>query len=95
MEKYKRDSGPPLVFGANLEIPLFQYISALLRARKNYQYISEDNNPAIITTDVFISVQEEMKKRSNIVVKPDGTKVRKNTHYSAKRNNRLKHSDDD
>ena len=57
---------------------------------KSYQYISEDNNPAIITVDVFISVQEEMKKRSNIVVKPDGTKVRKNTHYSAKQNNRLK-----
>ena len=63
--------------------------------RKTYQYISEGNNPAIITADVFASVQEEMKKRSNIVVRSDGTKVRKNTHYSAKRNNRLKHGYDD
>ena len=42
MEKYERDSELPPVFGANLEIPLFQYISALLRASSRHQYYSLD-----------------------------------------------------
>ena len=48
-----------------------------------------------VTADEFISVQAEMKKRSNIVVRPDETKLIKNTDYSAKQNDRLKHNRDD
>lgn len=62
---------------------------------KSYHYISDENNPAIIAQKVFDAVQEEMKKRSNIVIKPDGTKVRKDTHYSAKKDGRLKCNHDD
>jgi len=62
---------------------------------KTYQYISDENNPAIITGEAFVAVQEEMQKRSNIVINPDGTKVRKDTHYSAKRNSRQNKDNDD
>ena len=48
-----------------------------------------------VTADEFISVQAEMKKLSNIVVRPDETKLIKNTDYSAKQNDRLKHNRDD
>lgn len=66
-----------------------------LDGSKVYQYISDGNNPAIISKHVFDSVQEEMKKRSNVVISPDGTKVRKDTHYSTRKDNRLKKRNDD
>ena len=57
---------------------------------KTYQYLSDEsdeNNPAIITREAFVAVQGEMQERNNII-NPDGTKVRKDMHYSAKRNSR-------
>lgn len=47
--------------------------------------IAEHNNPPIIDPAIFDAVQEEMKKRSNIEVAPDGTKTRKHTRYSVKK----------
>lgn len=39
MKKFERDSGPPPVFGgANLGIPLSQYISALFGVDSRHQY---------------------------------------------------------
>ena len=48
-----------------------------------------------VTADEFISVQAEMKNRNEIIDRPDETKLIKNTDYSAKQNDRLKHNRDD
>lgn len=66
------------------EIAVITSSESAIDGGKNYQYISEDNNPAIITADVFISVQEEMKKRGNIysneVVRSDSRNLSKAGH---------------
>ena len=48
-------------------------------------YASEGNNEAIIPQDIFIKVQEERSRRSNIEVGENGVKERKATKYSAKK----------
>lgn len=50
------------------------------------QYLTEDNNPAIISKKIFEIVQVEKAKRSSIVEGNDDRK-RKNTKYSSKREN--------
>lgn len=49
------------------------------------KYISAGNHPAIISKEIFNTVQEEKKKRSNIIT-VNGQKKRKSTHYSMKSN---------
>lgn len=46
-------------------------------------YESSDNHPAIISEELFETVQVEKKNRSNIILQ-NGKKLRKSTHYSMK-----------
>lgn len=47
-------------------------------------YLSEDNNPAIISNETFQAVQIEKQHRSNITKGEDGSK-RKSIKYSSKK----------
>ncbi|MGL5561101.1 MAG: recombinase family protein, partial [Tannerellaceae bacterium] len=47
------------------------------------EYLVKENNPPIISSNVFNKVQEEKKKRSNVIKEEDGT-VRKDKKYSSK-----------
>lgn len=47
-------------------------------------FIMKDAHTPIITEEIFLKVQEEMKSRSNIEV-VNGNAKRKNTHYSSKK----------
>ncbi len=47
-------------------------------------YLSEDNNPAIISKEIFKSVQIEKQHRSNVTKDEDGSK-RKSKKYSSKK----------
>ena len=49
------------------------------------RYASEGNNKAIILEEIFLRVQEERSRRSNVEVGEDGVKHRKSTKYSAKK----------
>ncbi|MDD2979043.1 MAG: recombinase family protein [Hespellia sp.] len=61
----------------------------LLKSRENEtQYLSSDNNPAIISKETFEAVQIEKARRSNMTDGENGSK-RKNEKYSAKRKGRL------
>lgn len=54
---------------------------------KHERYLSESNNPAIITKEVFEAVQQEKLRRSN--VEKNGSQiVRKSTRFSS-----VKHAD--
>jgi hypothetical protein len=46
-------------------------------------YLSEDNNPAIISKETFQAVQIEKQHRSNVVKSEDGVQ-RKSRKYSSK-----------
>lgn len=48
------------------------------------EYLVEENNPPIISNSIFNEVQEEKKKRSNVIKEKDGT-VRKDKKYSSKK----------
>lgn len=48
------------------------------------EYLVEENNPPIISTSIFNAVQEEKKKRSNVIKGKDGI-VRKDKKYSSKK----------
>ncbi|MEI3609983.1 recombinase family protein [Pseudogracilibacillus sp. SO10305] len=57
----------------------------LLNAGENQEhYVSENNHPAIISKEQFEAVQEEKKKRSNVVKTEDGVQ-RKSKKYSSKK----------
>jgi len=47
-------------------------------------YLAEDNNPAIISNEIFQAVQIEKKHRSNITKGADGIQ-RKSKKYSSKK----------
>ena len=49
------------------------------------RYASEGNNEVIIPEEIFLKVQEERSRRSNIEIGEDGVMKRKPTKYSAKR----------
>lgn len=49
------------------------------------EYLVEENNPAIISTSIFNRVQEEKKKRSN-VIKNEDENIRKEKSIVRKRN---------
>lgn len=60
-------------------------IVRLLNSRKyEAHYISEDNNPSIISDEQFKAVQIEKVNRSNVIKGEDGNQ-RKNKKYSSKR----------
>ena len=48
-------------------------------------YVYSDHHPAIISKDIYEAVQFQKKRRSNVVVKADGTTERATTKYSGKR----------
>lgn len=52
--------------------------------KREVQYLSEDNHPAIISSETFQAVQMEKMRRSNVNKSKDGTK-RKNKKYSSKK----------
>ncbi|MGN8770287.1 recombinase family protein [Paenibacillus barengoltzii] len=57
----------------------------LLNAGENQEhYVSENNHPAILSKEQFEAVQEEKKKRSNVVKTEDGVQ-RKSKKYSSKK----------
>ena len=51
---------------------------------KGTYYLVSDNNPAIISKEVFDAVQKRKIQRSNITVDEDGTKHRSSNKYSSK-----------
>lgn len=59
----------------------------LLNSGKNEAYyLSENNNPAIISAEIFKAVQIEKSRRSNIT-KGENSNQRKATKYSSKSKN--------
>lgn len=57
----------------------------LLKAGKSeIQYLSSDNNPAIISKEAFEAVQIEKKRRSNVIKDENGNR-RKTQKYTSKR----------
>ena len=50
------------------------------------QFLSSNNHPPIIDEEIFLKVQEERTRRSNIEITPEGKK-RKGTKYSSKKPN--------
>ena len=59
-------------------------VRLLKSGKSEVQYLSSDNNPAIISKEVFEAVQIEKKRRSNIVKDENGWQ-RKNEKYSSKK----------
>lgn len=55
-----------------------------LSGKSEVQYLSSDNNPAIISKEMFEAVQMEKGRRSNVVKDEKGSK-RKNEKYSSKK----------
>ena len=49
-------------------------------------FLSSNNHPPIIDEEIFLKVQDERARRSNIEITPDGKK-RKSTKYSSKKPN--------
>lgn len=61
-------------------------VKLMKSGNSDIRYLSSDNNPAIISKEVFEAVQIEKSKRSNMV-EDDNGKERKNTKYSSKKRN--------
>ena len=59
-------------------------VRLLKTGKSEVYYLATDNNPAIISKEIFEAVQLERVRRSNVVVGVDG-KLRKNKKYSSKR----------
>lgn len=53
--------------------------------KSEVQYLVSNNNPTIITEEVFAAVQKEKANRSNIEVDENGNQVRKSTKYSSRK----------
>lgn len=58
-------------------------VKFLKSGKSEIHYLSSDNNPKIISKEVFEAVQMEKVRRSNVVEGVDG-KLRKNRKYSSK-----------
>ena len=58
-------------------------VRLLKTSKSEIHYLATDNNPAIISKEVFEAVQIEKKRRSNMVKNDDGWQ-RKNKKYSSK-----------
>lgn len=61
-------------------------VRLLKSGKSEVHYLSEDNNPIIISPETFKAVQLEKSRRSNVTQTENGTQ-RKNTKYSSKSKN--------
>ena len=59
-------------------------VRLLKTGKSEIHYLATDNNPAIISKEVFEAVQIEKARRSNVVKDGNGTVKRKNLKYSSK-----------
>ena len=59
-------------------------VRLLKTGKSEIHYLATDNNPAIISKEVFEAVQIEKARRSNVVKDSNGTVKRKNLKYSSK-----------
>ena len=59
-------------------------VRLLKSGKSEVQYLSSDNNPAIISKEIFEAVQAEKKRRNNMVKDENGWQ-RKNEKYSSKK----------
>ena len=59
-------------------------VKLLKSGKSEVQYLASDNNPAIISKEVFEAVQIEKARRSNVVKSENGN-YRKNRKYTSKR----------
>lgn len=59
-------------------------VRLLKSSNSEMQYVSTDNNPAIISDEVFDAAQEEKKRRSNVITDDEGTH-RRGKKYSSKK----------
>jgi DNA invertase Pin-like site-specific DNA recombinase len=59
-------------------------VRLLKTGKSEIHYLETDNNPAIISKEVFEAVQIEKARRSNVVKNGNGTVKRKNLKYSSK-----------
>jgi len=59
-------------------------VRLLKSGNSEVHYLSSDNNPAIISKEVFEAVQIEKGRRSNVVKNGNGSR-RKSEKYSSKR----------
>lgn len=59
-------------------------VMLLKSGKSEVQYLSSDNNPAVISKKIFEAVQAEKKRRSNVVKNESGSN-RKNSKYSSKK----------
>ena len=58
-------------------------VKLLKSGKSEVYYLSSDNNPAIISKEVFENVQIEKKRRSNVIKNENGNQ-RKDKKYSSK-----------
>ena len=63
-------------------------VKLLKPGNSEVQYLSTDNNPAIISKETFEAVQIEKARRSNVIKDKNGSK-RKNEKYSSKNNGKM------
>ena len=59
-------------------------VRLLKTGKSEIHYLATDNNPVIISKEVFKAVQIEKARRSNVVKDGNGTVKRKNLKYSSK-----------
>ena len=59
-------------------------VRLLKTGKREVHYLATDNNPAIISKEVFEAVQIEKARRSNVVIDENG-RQRRNKKYSSKR----------
>ena len=60
-------------------------VKLLKSGKSDVHYLASDNNPAIISKEIFAAVQIEKKRRSNVVKDENGCQ-RKSKKYSSKKN---------
>lgn len=59
-------------------------VQLLKSSNSDVKYLSSDNNPAIISKEMYEAVQVEKARRSNVVKDENGSK-RKSEKYSSKK----------
>ena len=60
-------------------------VRLLKSGKSEVQYLSSDNNPAIISKEAFEAVQIGKKRRSNMKKDENGTAKRKDSKYSSRK----------
>lgn len=63
-------------------------VRLLKSGKSEVQYFAENNNPAIISKEMFEVVQVEKKRRSNVVKDENGSRRKSEKYSSKKKNNR-------